>query len=87
MLTVEGVSAGYASVQALFGASFDVPPRSVVALLGANGAAKSTLARVVSGLLPCTTGTVTSVAWQGPAAGVEPDVLDRYLGEAVEPVG
>jgi branched-chain amino acid transport system ATP-binding protein len=39
--------------------SLNVPPGSVVAVLGANGAGKSTLARTVSGLVPSFAGKVT----------------------------
>ncbi len=48
----------YASVQALFDVSIDVPQGSVVAVLGANGAGKSTFARAVSGLVPSSGGAV-----------------------------
>ncbi|MDA8356352.1 MAG: ABC transporter ATP-binding protein [Actinomycetota bacterium] len=57
-LEVDGVSAAYGPYRALFDVSFRVPVGSVVALLGSNGAGKSTVARVVSGLLPSTSGTI-----------------------------
>ena len=38
--------------------SFSVPERGVVALLGANGAGKSTVARAVTGLVPIETGSM-----------------------------
>jgi branched-chain amino acid transport system ATP-binding protein len=59
LLSVNGLSVRYASVQALFDVSIDVPEGSVVAVLGANGAGKSTFARTVSGLVPPFRGTVT----------------------------
>jgi branched-chain amino acid transport system ATP-binding protein len=58
LLSVRNLDVKYASVQALFDVSIDVPPGSVVAVLGANGAGKSTLARSVSGLVPSTGGHV-----------------------------
>jgi branched-chain amino acid transport system ATP-binding protein len=42
----------YGPAQALFGVSFEVRPGAVLALLGANGAGKSTIARALSGLVP-----------------------------------
>src|SRR3954465_9980583 len=59
LLSVEGLDVHYASVQALFDVSIDVPAGSVVAVLGANGAGKSTFARAASGLVASTKGTIT----------------------------
>jgi branched-chain amino acid transport system ATP-binding protein len=58
-LAVEHASAGYGPYRALFDVSFTVPAGAVVALLGSNGAGKSTVARVVTGLVPCTSGTIS----------------------------
>ena len=52
------MSAAYGPYRALFDVTFTVPAGGVVALLGSNGAGKSTVARVVSGLLPVTSGSV-----------------------------
>lgn len=57
-LAVEHVSAAYGPYRALFDVSFTVPAGGVTALLGSNGAGKSTVARTVTGLVPCTGGTV-----------------------------
>ena len=59
LLVAEQVSASYGSYRALFGVSLQVPEAGAVALLGSNGAGKSTFARVVTGLLPVTAGTIT----------------------------
>ena len=58
VLALEGVSASYGPYRALFDVSFAVPPAAVVAVVGANGAGKSTVARVVSGLVPASAGRV-----------------------------
>ncbi|MGA8368957.1 MAG: ABC transporter ATP-binding protein [Acidimicrobiales bacterium] len=57
-LEVEGVCAAYGPYRALFDVTFTIPAGSITALLGSNGAGKSTVARVVSGLVPCTEGTI-----------------------------
>ena len=59
LLELRDVEAAYGPFRALFGVSFAVPEGHAVALLGGNGAGKTTIARVVSGLLPVTSGTVT----------------------------
>ncbi len=59
ILELRDVDAGYGPFRALFGVSFNVAEGEVVALLGANGSGKTTVARVCSGLLHPTAGTVT----------------------------
>jgi branched-chain amino acid transport system ATP-binding protein len=53
-----GVTASYGPYRALFDVSFSIPAGTALALVGANGAGKSTVARVVSGLVPSTSGSV-----------------------------
>jgi branched-chain amino acid transport system ATP-binding protein len=57
-LTVEGIETYYGSIQALKGLSFTVPQGSIVTLLGANGAGKSTTLKCISGLVSPSRGTV-----------------------------
>ena len=59
LLTVDGLETFYGSIQALKGVSFEVPKGSIVTLLGANGAGKSTTLKSISGLVPPARGTVT----------------------------
>jgi branched-chain amino acid transport system ATP-binding protein len=58
LLAVEGVTAFYGDFQALFGLGFEIRPSEVVALLGGNGAGKTTSLRVISGLLRPRSGKV-----------------------------
>ena len=58
MLKVANVTAAYGPIVALRGISLEVPERGVVALLGANGAGKSSTLRLISGLLHPTSGVV-----------------------------
>lgn len=57
-LGFESVSAAYGPYRALFDVTFQIPTGGVVALLGSNGAGKSTVTRVASGLLPATAGSI-----------------------------
>ena len=59
VLEVDQIWASYGSYRALFGVNFSVGEGAIVALLGSNGAGKSTVARVVSGLVQASSGTVT----------------------------
>ncbi len=58
VLSVRNVSAGYGPYRALFNVSFRVPDGGVVALVGSNGAGKSTIARTVTGLVTASEGHV-----------------------------
>ena len=58
MLEVRDLVCGYGPVTALKGISFDVPRGELVALIGANGAGKSTTLRCISGLVPARSGTL-----------------------------
>ncbi|NTU59772.1 MAG: ABC transporter ATP-binding protein [Deltaproteobacteria bacterium] len=59
MLTLEGVCAGYGRVPVLRDVSLKVEKGTVVALLGANGAGKSTVMKTIAGLLKPTAGVIT----------------------------
>lgn len=58
VLECTDLAAGYGPVQVLFGASLRVAQGEIVAIIGPNGVGKSTLLRVIGGLLPVTSGTV-----------------------------
>src|SRR5919198_533704 len=58
MLSLADVSAGYAGFQALFGVSMEVKAGESVAVIGPNGAGKTTLLRVISKLVPPTSGQI-----------------------------
>lgn len=58
-LVVEGIDVYYGPVQALRGVSLTVGEGERVALLGANGAGKSTTLRTISGLMAPKAGTIS----------------------------
>lgn len=51
MLEIRGIDVFYGDVQAVWGVSFTVTQGEIVALVGANGAGKSTILKTVSGIL------------------------------------
>jgi branched-chain amino acid transport system ATP-binding protein len=58
VLELRDVSAAYGPFRALFGVSLEVAPGEAVALVGSNGTGKTTVARVASGLVAPTNGTI-----------------------------
>jgi branched-chain amino acid transport system ATP-binding protein len=58
LLAVTDLSVRYGQIEALHGVSLEVYPGEVVALIGSNGAGKSTTLRAVSGMIPVTAGSV-----------------------------
>jgi branched-chain amino acid transport system ATP-binding protein len=59
MLELTEVRAGYESEEILHGLSLSVPPATIAAVVGVNGAGKSTTLKVISGLLRPRSGVVT----------------------------
>ena len=56
MLSLSAISAGYGSFRALFDVSLEVAAGEAVGVIGPNGAGKTTLMRVISGLIPVSSG-------------------------------
>ncbi len=51
MLSIQNLSVSYGAIKALHGISLEVPLGSIVTLIGANGAGKSTVLRAISGMV------------------------------------
>jgi branched-chain amino acid transport system ATP-binding protein len=58
LLEIRDITLLYGRIQALHGISLDVDEGEIVALIGANGAGKSTTMRAVSGLRPIASGSI-----------------------------
>lgn len=59
ILNIENINVFYGAINALRDVSFSLEKGEIVALIGANGAGKSTSLNTISGLLRSTTGNVT----------------------------
>ena len=58
MLAVKNLSAFYGKIQALWDVSFEVREGEIVALVGANGAGKTTILNTISGIVRASSGTI-----------------------------
>jgi branched-chain amino acid transport system ATP-binding protein len=84
MLQVTDLHGGYGAVEVLRGVSLEVAQGSVVALIGANGAGKTTAMRLLSGLLKPSAG---SILLDGePVHGLDASRI-AHLGLAHAPEG
>ncbi len=84
MLETTGLTAFYGDFQALFGIDVRMQQGETIAMIGANGAGKSTFLRAITGLLPTRREQVT---FEGrPIGGLPADVIVK-LGIAMVPEG
>ena len=84
MLQVQGIDVSYGDVQVLYDVSLDVKKGEVVALIGANGAGKSTTLATVSGLVRPRKG---SILYEGQPLHTRPPHDLVNLGIAHVPEG
>jgi branched-chain amino acid transport system ATP-binding protein len=84
ILQTRGLTAGYGDAQALFGIDFELGAGEVVAIIGANGAGKSTFLKALTGLVPVRRDSVRHAAED--IGGMPPgDIVRR--GVAMVPEG
>ena len=75
LLRLQGVEVNYGAVRAVRGISLEVERGSMVALLGANGAGKSTTLKAISGMVKPNTGRIE---YEGASiAGRSPNTIVR----------
>jgi urea ABC transporter ATP-binding protein UrtE len=84
VLRVNGIEGGYGSVPIVRNLCFEVGPNECVAILGRNGMGKSTLLRLLIGLLQPTAGSITFR--ERPIVGLQPHEIAR-LGIGYVPQG
>ncbi|MEM1236195.1 MAG: ABC transporter ATP-binding protein [Pseudomonadota bacterium] len=84
ILRLNGLNAHYGDFQALYGVDLEVSPGEVVAIIGANGAGKTTMMRSISGLLR---NAADQVTFKGqPIGDLRADQI-AYRGIALVPEG
>jgi branched-chain amino acid transport system ATP-binding protein len=59
MLEIDTIDVGYGDIQALWQVSLKIEDKEIVALIGSNGAGKSTVLKSISGLLKPRKGTIS----------------------------
>lgn len=84
MLEVKDLEVSYGVIKAIKGISFEVNQGEVIALIGANGAGKTTILHTITGLIPQTAGSIT---FEGKDITRLPGHKIVYLGMAHVPEG
>ena len=89
MLTLANVDVHYGPLQALHDVSLEVRDGEIVAILGANGAGKSTILKTISGVVPTTRGNIhfndTAIASADPSQIVRLGIVHCPEGRHVFP--
>lgn len=73
MLKIDNLKVNYGGIEAVKGISFDVEEGSIVTLIGANGAGKSTTLRTIAGLVPAHSGEISFLGEN--ITGLKPDKI------------
>jgi branched-chain amino acid transport system ATP-binding protein len=58
LLSLKNISVHYGKAEAVQGVTMEVAERSITGIIGANGAGKSTILKVISGLVPISSGEI-----------------------------
>ena len=85
MLEIRRLQSGYASLTVLRGVSLSVKKGSVVALLGGNGAGKSTTMKTIVGVIRATAGEIELAGERIEPAAIARDLRARPRAGAAGP--
>ena len=85
MLKIDNLRVNYGGIEAVKGISFEVPDKSIVTLIGANGAGKSTTLKSIVGLVKPSAGSSITLDGEELIGKDTPDIISR--GIALVPEG
>lgn len=85
MLKIDNLRVNYGGIEAVKGISFEVPDKSIVTLVGANGAGKSTTLRSIVGLVKPSAGSSITLDDEELIGMDTPDIVSK--GIALVPEG
>lgn len=85
MLKIDNLRVNYGGIEAVKGISFEVPDKSIVTLIGANGAGKSTTLRSIVGLVKPSAGSSITLDGEELIGMDTPDIISK--GIALVPEG
>jgi branched-chain amino acid transport system ATP-binding protein len=85
MLKIENLKVNYGGIEAVKGVSFEVPDKTIVTLIGANGAGKSTTLRSIVGLVKPSAGSSITLDGEELIGLDTPQVVSK--GIALVPEG
>jgi branched-chain amino acid transport system ATP-binding protein len=83
LLSVTGLEGGYDQVQILWGVDLEVSAGEIVAIIGSNGAGKTTFLKTISGVIPSRAGTIVfdGIALEGATAK---EIVERGISHVPE---
>ncbi|WP_313154432.1 ABC transporter ATP-binding protein [Lacrimispora sp.] len=85
MLKIDNLRVNYGGIEAVKGISFEVPDKSIVTLIGANGAGKSTTLKSIVGLVKPFAGSSITLDGEELIGKDTPDIISK--GIALVPEG
>ncbi len=85
MLKIDNLRVNYGGIEAVKGISFEVPDKSIVTLIGANGAGKSTTLKSIVGLVKPSAGSSITLDEEELIGKDTPDIISK--GIALVPEG
>ena len=79
MLKIENLRVNYGGIEAVKDISFEVPDKSIVTLIGANGAGKSTTLRSIVGLVKAAEGSSITLDGDQLIGMAPPDIVKKGI--------